>query len=343
MRPSELTILCTSMIPARLPLLVTGAPGIGKSDIIDQARLACKADLILSHPVTSDPTDAKGLPAKISDTEAAFLPFGELKLAMNAKKLTVWFLDDLGQAAPAVQASFMQLILARRVNGHLLPECVTFIAATNRRSDKAGVTGVLEPVKSRFVSIVELKADFNEWCQWAMTNKGLISPTLIAFIRLRPDILSDFKATADLTNSPSPRTWSHLAKIEALKLPNALEHEAMSGSVGEGPATEYLAFRKLCASMVSADAVLLDPMGVALPKNASERYAICTALAARADEKTISRIGQYANRLAQNQMGEFAALTIRDSMRRKPAIANTKDFVEIMCGPIGRLVSGQSI
>ncbi len=43
----------------------------------------------------------------------------------------VCLLDDLGQAPPAVQAAAMQLLLARRVNGHAVSDHVTFLAATN--------------------------------------------------------------------------------------------------------------------------------------------------------------------------------------------------------------------
>lgn len=342
LKPSEVHTLLMSTIPAGMPVLLTGQPGIGKTDIVESARMACKAELILSHPVTSDPTDAKGLPAKISDTEAAFLPFGDLKRAMQAKKPTVWFLDDLGQATPSVQAAFMQLILARQVNGHKLPDCITFVAATNRRADKAGVSGMLEPVKSRFVTIIELRTDMQEWSSWAINSKR-ISPTLIAFLRLRTDLLSAFTATADMTNSPTPRTWSNLSRIESLKLPAAIEVAAMAGSVGEGAAVEYLAFRKMCGTMVSVDAILANPQSAALPNKPAECYAVCTGLAARANDKTIARIGTYATRLAQNDQGEFAALTIRDCIKRVPALANTADYVTLMCGPVGQLISGQTI
>lgn len=341
LKPMEVSTLLKACIPARMPVLLTGKPGVGKTELVEGATRACHAHLLLSHPVTSDPTDAKGLPAKISDTEAAFLPFGDLLTAMRATESTVWFLDDLGQAPASVQAAFMQLILARQINGHKIPDCVTFIAATNRRADKAGVAGILEPVKSRFDTIVEVDADKDSWCNWAI-GKGLPA-SLIAFIRFRPDLLSAFVASADMTNSPTPRTWYNLSKVEALKLPAAIEHVAMAGSVGEGAASEYLAFRKMAASLVSIDAILAAPDKAALPKKPSEAYAISTGLASRANDKTLGRIGVYLTRLAEDGQGEFSALAIRDCIRRTPALANTSTYVELMCGPIGQLISGQSI
>lgn len=341
MKPSELTTLLSATIPAHLPTLLTGAPGIGKTELVQAAAKTAKAELVLTHPAVEDPTDSKGLPFKLNDTEAGFLPFGTLKHLMDTTKPTVWFVDDFGQAAESVQKAYMQWLLGGELAGKRLSKHVTMIVATNRRGDKAGVSGILEPVKSRFATIVELQADVQEWCNWAITTG--VSPTLLAHIRFRPDRLSDFKPTADLTNSPSPRTWFNLSRIEALKLPKHIEAIAMAGAVGEGDANEYLAFRSMVAHMVSVDAILVDPAGTPLPTKASERFAVCTGLAARANDKTIARIGVYANRLAAADAGEAAALIIRDSIRRCPAIANTADYVTLMCGPLGALVSGQTI
>lgn len=339
--PKQLAELLSAMIPARLPLLITGAPGIGKSDIIGQAAASAQADLIISHPAVADPTDAKGLPwPKTGGTEATFLPFGELALALKATRQTVWLLDDLGQAPPAVQASFMQLILARRVNGHVLPDCVTFVAATNRRSDRAGVSGILEPVKSRFSCIVELEPTIDDWSQWAYAHG--VSPTLIAFLRYRPNLLCAFQATADLTNSPVPRTWAHLAKLESLGLPSAIESAAFSGAVGEGAALEYQAFRSMAKSLVNLDAILLSPDTAAIPSKPSELYATAVGLAARANQTNFGRIATYATRLVtESDHGEFAVLLVRDAIRRDEKIQYTDSFVRLNSGPIGQLISGR--
>lgn len=339
--PKQLTELLKQTIANNLPILITGAPGIGKSDIVAQAAVASGADIIISHPAVADPTDAKGLPwPKAGASEATFLPFGELARALNATTKTVWFLDDLGQASPAVQASFMQLLLARRVNGHVLPDCVTFVAATNRRTDRAGVSGILEPVKSRFATIVELVATIDDWCKWAFDNN--VSPTLIAFLRYRPELLSKFEASADLTNSPVPRTWSHLAKLETLHLPPSIEMTAFAGSVGEGAATEYLAFRQMANSLINLDAILLNPATAPVPDRPNELYATAVGLASRANDKTFSRIGVYANRLIDAQHGEFAVMMIRDAVRRDPKLTYTDTFVKLNSGTFGELITGQN-
>ena len=339
MRPTELATFLAAAIPARLPVLVTGAPGVGKSDIVAQACEAAGADLILSHPAVADPTDAKGLPWVGKDGDSAtFLPFGELARALKATKLTVWFLDDLGQAPPSVQASYMQLLLARRVNGHALPDCVTFVAATNRRTDRAGVSGILEPVKSRFAAIVELAPNLDDWCNWAFAHD--IPAELIAFLRFRPELLCKFTPSADLTNCPLPRTWSHAAKLMLLNLPSAVEHAALVGAVGEGAAVEFVAFRKLFAELPNIDGILIDPDKAKIPDQPATLYAVVTALGMKATPKNFPRVARYAERLMGKQHGEFAALLLRDAVRRDATIMQTPAFTRLASGDLGQLIVG---
>lgn len=340
MRARDLASFLTAAITARRPVLVTGAPGIGKSDLVAQAAAAAAADVILSHPAVSDPTDAKGLPwiNRADATEATFLPFGELARAMKATTATVWFLDDLGQATPAVQASFMQLLLARRVNGHVLPDCVTFVAATNRRTDRAGVTGILEPVKSRFTSIVELEAHIDDWSTWALANG--IPAELVAFLRFRPELLSSFNPSADLTNSPSPRTWSNAAAILSMDLPVHVRSEALAGAVGQGAAVELLAFLSMFRQLPSIDAILIDPDAASIPSDPSALYATVTALAARATDVAAARVLRYAERLADSSRGDFGGLLVRDTLRRFPAVQSTPEFIRLVSGELGSLIHG---
>jgi hypothetical protein len=337
MRAKELAALLAKTIAAKLPVLITGAPGIGKSDIVTGAAKDAGADLLLSHPAVADPTDVKGLPW-IVDGHATFLPFGELDRALKAERPMVWFLDDLGQASPAVQASYMQLLLARRVNGHVLSDNVVFVAATNRRTDRAGVSGILEPVKSRFNTIIELEAHLDDWCTWAIAND--IAPELLAFLRFQPDLLCKFQASADLTNCPVPRTWSHVAKILKLGLSPTIQSSAIAGAVGEGAAVEFLAFLRLYQELPSVDAILLDPDSTAIPENPATLYALAGALAHRTTEANFGRVARFADRMVQAGRGEFAVLTVRDAMNRQPKIVNTQAFVKLATGELGQLISG---
>jgi len=89
MNPAQASDLLSVLFRAGLPVLLKGAPGVGKSDLVEQAAARIGAALILSHPVVADPTDAKGLPWPDRGERATFLPFGDLATALAATEPTV--------------------------------------------------------------------------------------------------------------------------------------------------------------------------------------------------------------------------------------------------------------
>jgi hypothetical protein len=340
LKPSQLRALLARTIPAKEPVLVSGAPGIGKTDIVRGACAQAGAECVIMHPVVSDPTDFKGLPW-VADGGATFLPFGELQQLISAQSLTACFLDDLGQATPAVQAAAMQLILARRVNGHHVSPHVVFLAATNRRSDRAGVSGILEPVKSRFATLVELAADPNDWAAWAVSAG--VAPEVIAFLRFRPEHLSAFKPSADITNSPSPRTWSAVSRLMSLQLTPDLQMPAFAGAVGEEVATEFVAFLRIWQQMVSPDVVLTAPDTAPIPTEPSALYALSTAIAMRVAPASMTRYCRYLERLVSAAKSEFAAVSLKTAIARDSSLANTPGYITAMSGSIGQLMIGGAL
>jgi hypothetical protein len=324
--PKQLAILIEKMMqdPAHLSLLIQGAPGIGKTDIVDQGAAAAGADELTIYCATSDPTDPKGMPATWFDKEtghqeADFLPFGYLKRMISATKPLIVFLDDVGGAPPAVQLSFMNLLHARRTgDGTPISDHVRFIAATNRRQDRAGVTGMLEPFKSRFTTIVELIPDVDAWTQWALTNN--LPTELIAFIRFRPSMLHDFKPSPDLNNTPSPRTVANVGKLMQIGLPPEMEYSVFSGAAGEGFAAEFLGFLRICRKLPNPDVILMNPDKAPVPDDPATLYALCGALSRKASDGNIERLVTYSNRLP----AEFSVLCMRDVFVQKPDLQSTR-------------------
>jgi len=323
-KPSELQKLLKVCVPAKLPVMIKGAPGVGKSDIVKEACESLECDLIIDHPVVSDPTDYKGLPYA-ENGKAHFLPFGSLQKLIDATEPLVYFMDDLGQAPQSVQAASMQLTLARRINGFCVSPHVSFISATNRHSDRSGVTGILEAVKSRWASIVELTPDVDDWCKWALSHNMPID--LINFIRFRPNLLHDFTPSNEIKNFPCPRTVSNIGRWMNLGLPPEIEFETFTGTAGEGFAVELIAYLEICRNLPNPDMVLLRPSEADVPTDAATLYALCGALAKRASEQNVEQLVTYANRLPE----EFSVLLMTDSQNINKKIATTRPCVQWMC------------
>lgn len=295
MKPKELKKFLSFAFTNRENVLIKGKPGIGKSDIVEQAANDVGAELIISHPVVSDPTDYKGMPFQ-DGKKADFLPFAELNRIIEADKPTVFFLDDLGQALPSVQAACMQLLLARRINNFKVSDHVTFVAATNRKEDKAGVSGILEPVKSRFASIVELNINTDDWCEWAVNHD--MPHELISFLRFRPDLLDkDIPASKDIVNNPSPRTVAALGRLHRKGVPVDLRFEVFKGSAGEGFAAEYIAYLSLYTKLPTFEQIVTDPKSIDIPSDPGLLYALSGLVSSRADTKNIDSLMLFIDRM----------------------------------------------
>ncbi len=335
LKPSELREFLVGALDARTPALIFSSPGVGKTSLVSQVCAAANADCILMHPAVYEPIDFRGMPS-VANGIADFIPFSDLKQLLDATRPTVCFLDDLGQATAAVQAAAMQLLLSRRINEHRISDDVVFFAATNRRNDRAGVKTFIEPLKSRFISLVELRADIDEWRTWAVNAS--VAPEVIAFLNLKPELLCDFQPTGDLKNSPTPRGWENVSKLLAFGLPPNVELSAIQGAIGEGAGIEFVAFRSLWANMVSPDLVLTTPDTATIPTDPSALCALATGLAWRVQKDTMTNYCRYLERICAANKGEFAALSMKTSLARDAMLSNTPGYIRAMAGQLGQVM-----
>jgi len=323
MGPKRLKERLVKYVQNGYPVLVKGAPGVGKSDIVNQVANEIDFDMIITHPVVSDPTDFKGQPCVVEGKDgrkrAEFLPFGDLRRMMHAKRPTIVFIDDLGQAPAAVQAACMQLLLARQINGKKISDKITFIAATNRRQDRAGVTGILEPVKSRFYNIYELQPNKDDWIEWAFNHD--MPNEIIGFVNFRPDLLATEEATSDIVNHPCPRTLAHAGETINMGLTSM---EDLSGVVGEGCAVELTGFIKIFEQLPNIDAIIMNPDAASVPTEPSALYAVVAALVGKITKENAKRIFKYGSRMSE----AFGTLLVRDSIRKDKDIQHTESFIK---------------
>jgi hypothetical protein len=300
-------------------MLIQSSPGLGKSDIVSQCAARLGFDLLILHPVTDDPTDAKGLPV-FANGIADFIPYGNLLRMINATRPLIVFLDDLGQAAQSVQAAYMQLILCRQINGKAISPHVRFVAATNRRSDNAGVAGLITPLISRFHAVLELAINVADWAQWAI--KAGLPLELIAFVNFRPALLSTFDAKAAKEGKPfaCPRTVAMLGDwIKA----GVDDPKLFAGCVGESFATEFAAFLQIYRQVGNLPAqVCINPQTAPIPASLDQKFALCAALSYHVTKQNADSIGIYCERIES----EFATFFWKTATARKPEIVDTNAF-----------------
>ena len=330
MKPSQVQSALLHCLAVQRPVFLWGAVGVGKSDLVAKVAAQTGRELRDVRLSLLDPVDLKGFP--VPDTEnrqmtwlpADFLPPTMVKkgtkMAPNPSK-GILFLDEMNSALPAVQGAAYQLILNRRIGDYVLPAGWDIIAAGNRSGDRS-VTHSMPAALSNRLLHIDYEVNLDEWCGWAIDND--ISPSLVAFLRFRSNLLHNFDPKINPRSFPTPRSWFFANQVLGSKLEPNVEFELLKGTVGEGAAGECMAFMRIVRDLPNIDQILIDPDSVAVPTELSAKYAVATTLAARASRDNIDRLMKYINRVPT----EFQVVFTRDAARRDPTVAKTKSFTD---------------
>jgi len=325
MKPSKLYEALHALIGERVPLHIWGACGVGKSQIVAQVADDLDFDFLDVRAVQLDPVDLRGLP-RIKDDQTQWVPPKFLPTAGKG----ILFLDELTSAPQMTQAGCYQLVLDRKLGEYVLPDGWVVIAAGNPASERGVHFSMPRPLRNRFVHL-ELEADMNDWCKWAV-GAG-VRPEIIAFLRFKPDLLHTADATSDANAWPTPRSWEMASNVlrgianrqKTSFLSGASEFEAqlLDGTVGPAAAAELIAFLRLFRQLPSIDEILLNPERAPLPAETSAQIAIATALGRAMTDNSVARGLKYLDRMPT----EMRVMAMRDAAARDTAITHTPEFV----------------
>lgn len=330
-----------SMVVSDYPVLLVGAPGVGKTQIGKDVAAALGMNRLVTKPVVKEPTDYRGLPFPAEDrTSAAFLPIGDIAKLLKCTEPTLWCIEDIGQATEAVQGALMEIIDEREIEGHRIPDCVRILATTNGSTHMSGVKSMIEPLKSRFYSIIEIDPDLKSWTLWAI-DEGL-PEEIIGFVNFKPELFNNFKPTRELKNSPSSRGWAHAAEVYRGLVPlwrdqnlgEDVVQEVLAGAVGHEATAEFLAYCKVFKGMPGIHEVLLNPETVSIPDAMNAAHALCTALIRVCEKDNISAIAKFTERLYKTYP-DYAAYLITSCGRKSPEIAAQSDYIRVRVGVVG--------
>jgi hypothetical protein len=308
-------------IGKNIPVMLSGAPGLGKSQIVHQ--IAAKLGIPVKDIRASrlDPVDLHGIP--VPDLKAGrtiWLTPAMLPDEKRDGKRGILFLDELPDASDAMQKALYGLVLERRLGDYKLPDGWVPVAAGNRRIDRTNTRPMGSALRNRFAH-VEVSPDLQAWTLWA--NKAGISPWVMAFARYRPELLHKMPDNDTQNAFPTPRAWESVSKLGD-DMPDDLRYLLVAGLVGEGAAGEFAAFMSVNSKLPDLDAILDGSYKDKLDsKEISIYYALATALARRCDKTTFGTALAY---LTANVPGEFEVLFVVDAAKRDEAIMKTRAF-----------------
>lgn len=223
------------------PVFLWGAPGIGKSALIEKFAGEVGMPCVSMLGSQLAPEDIIGIPRINGDT-SEFLP----PKMIARKEPYILFLDELNACSQEVQKAFYSLIHEKRIGEYHLPEGSIVIGAGNRAQDSAIVKTMSSALVNRMFH-VQLTVNTKQWLTWAYETG--IHPWVTDYITERPDHLFSEPPKTEEPYS-TPRSWHMLS--DALKAYGAGEKELPEetlrtlayGCISASHAGMFLAFTK---------------------------------------------------------------------------------------------------
>lgn len=232
------------------PVFIWGAPGIGKSSIVEQFAedVGLKCVSLLGSQLA--PEDIIGVP-QIVDGKSVFCP--PRMIAQDEPYCL--FLDELNACTQEVQKAFYSLILDHRIGEYHLPKGSIVIGAGNRSQDNAITRQVSSALLNRMFH-VELTAKTSIWLEWAANNG--IHPYVYDYIVSRPDHLWSQPSKIEEPFS-TPRSW-HMLSDAIKSYGDDISQQDLSilanGCLTASHATQFIAYIRQVRSQYSIKKII---------------------------------------------------------------------------------------
>jgi hypothetical protein len=322
MKPSHVAALIRSRLSSNhhRPIHLEGSPGLGKTQIPAQIARESGIGFLAVHAPMLPPEDL-GFPVINSDrTDVSFVVsksrFPLVGSSHPARGILL--VDELAQADAPTQKALANLFQEREIHGHSILPGWLIISTGNRSTDRSGASRLLSHLANRLTRIpVEVSLD--DWCAWALTSG--IRPEVIAFIRFRPALLSTFDPNADI--NATPRAWSEGISPAIGNIPPELELASFTGDIGEGPASEFIAFLRIFRNLPDLATIEKSPQTAQIPSELSAVYALTGALVSRLTPANFPAYLSYVSRLSP----EFSVMFTQDALKRLPVLADTPAYI----------------
>ncbi len=310
----QMQLLLDGDVDARdiAPLMLWGAPGIGKSALIRDLCSEHGWGFVDVRLAQRDPVDMRGLPVPQGES-VRWLLSSEWPRDRDSRGIILF--DELTAADRTLQVAAYEFILDRRLGDmYEVPRGWLVCGAGNRAEDSAVAVPLSSALANRFLHL-NLTADVAQWTRWA-TDNG-IRPEIIAFLRFRPELLLQMQR-ADLQRGwPSPRSWARVSVVVATgaHLSRVTREAAIAGLVGQAAAIELAAFLNVVSKLPDLVGVLSGALALEMPERIDLKLAVVVGLARHLWHAPLQdrALGIFLG-ISQRLQADFAAMMVADAL-----------------------------
>jgi len=259
------------------PILLRGAPGVGKSTMVKDIAKRLGIGFIDVRLAEMERVDFAGLPSIEKGSTKWNVP-----AIWPTEGCGIILLDEITSAPADVQVAAYQLVLDRCISNsdYKLPDGWYIVAAGNRDTDGAVVKSMSSALANRFMHF-EVEANIEDWIGWALAHD--IHPSVVGYLRYKPDSLFKLEGQNRQMGWPSPRSWERVSSILPVFGGEGNEdvlRKAVYGLVGNSAGVEFMQFHKINAKFDDVLEYLTNPKKkIVIPTALDQRYALCTAAA----------------------------------------------------------------
>ena len=324
MRASTLKVTLKALYKVARSVVITGAPGGGKTTIVHETANELDVHYLERHMPTMLVEDF-GIPVLSGEFLTYKIPdwFPAKGSKWDDGRGGILCFDDRNQCTPDLQKVLANIMQARNLHGVPMADGWMVVSTGNRQADRAGANRVLTHLSNRETEL-ELETHLDDWTSWAIDHE--VRMEVVSFLRFRPNLLHDFDPQRN--QNPTPRSWVDGVSQTLGLVPPEAEYEVFKGAVGEGAAAEFTGFMRIFRKLPNPDTVLMHPDTSDVPSDPATLYALTGALAQRAGKGNMERLVKYLTRVPK----EFSVLCISQAVRRDAELAETKAFVEWSVG-----------
>ena len=305
---NELSEILLNIAPT-CPVFIWGAPGIGKSALVEQFASAVGLPCVSLLGSQLAPEDIIGIP-RINGETSEFMP----PKMIAREDPYVLFLDELNACSQDVQKAFYSLILEKRIGEYHLPKGSVIIGAGNRSQDGAIVKTMSTALINRMFH-VELRPNASQWLTWGYEND--LHPWVLDYISQRPDHLFSNPPKTEEPYS-TPRSWHMLSNALKAWGDDIEEKEIRMlayGSISPNHAGMFVAYTKQADHKEYLSDILKGTAKFPVePERRDELYFLAQSLRARlwhdlpAKKQKLSKDTQYLVHRAKALIKELAAI-----------------------------------
>lgn len=212
------------VIPAirQRPVLLIGPPGVGKTQIMEQAARECGVGLV-SYTITHHTRQsAVGLPfiehrayggreyAVTEYTMSEIVAAVYEKMERTGLKEGILFIDEINCVSETLAPTMLQFLQCKTFGNHKIPEGWLIAAAGNPPEYNKSVRE-FDVVTLDRLKLIHVEPDFEVWKEYAYREK--LHPAILSYLNIRRQNFCQIETTVDGKRFATPRGWEDLSEF----------------------------------------------------------------------------------------------------------------------------------